>query len=148
MAIDKVFIYLVRRHAGTHQLLLFRSHDEPGFEVPKGSVDPGESILEAGRRELLEESGISAVRIVSVLATADWRNERQHFLLAETESARADSFKHVVTGTGVDCGLLYEFEWHTLSTELERALVQGCGQAVRELTQRLEDPPSRVSSAP
>jgi len=49
------------------ELLLVRQHrfgvDRPSLEIPGGMVDPGESPLEAGRRELLEETGYEPARI-------------------------------------------------------------------------------------
>jgi len=62
--VDKVFVCLVRTRDKGCELLVFRSHDEPGFEVPKGSVEPGESRLSATFRELFEESGIGSGRVV------------------------------------------------------------------------------------
>ncbi len=41
-------------------LLLYRHRfitDTAGFEVPAGGIDPGESVADAARREVLEETG-------------------------------------------------------------------------------------------
>lgn len=55
VAYDERFVYLVRqpREAVEHDRLL---------EIPAGKIDPGESALECGRRELAEETGLSADR--------------------------------------------------------------------------------------
>ncbi len=130
---EKVFIYLVRTSAVGRQLLAFRSHDEPGFEVPKGSVQPGETLTDAVCRELLEESGISAARIVDSLGVTRWQDESQHFFWVEIDRPLPDAFRHTVTGTDIDRGMRYDFSWLPLSANLERMLVQGCGRFIGEL---------------
>lgn len=66
----KVFCYVVRTDAALPALLVFESLDEPGFEVPKGAVEAGESLEGAVYREVLEESGSTAA---SSIGTAGWR---------------------------------------------------------------------------
>jgi 8-oxo-dGTP pyrophosphatase MutT (NUDIX family) len=41
------------------------------WRLPKGMVDPGETVAEAALREVLEETGVSA-RIVESLGTVQW----------------------------------------------------------------------------
>ena len=55
VAYDERFVHLVRqpREAVEHDRLL---------EIPAGKIDPGESALECGRRELAEEVGLAAER--------------------------------------------------------------------------------------
>jgi ADP-ribose pyrophosphatase YjhB (NUDIX family) len=43
----KVFAYVVRTDRASPGLLAFVSLDEPGFEVPKGSVEAGETLEQA-----------------------------------------------------------------------------------------------------
>ena len=48
--------YLLFRRTGTLQFLLMQHADR--WDLPKGHVDPGETIPQAAQRELREETGI------------------------------------------------------------------------------------------
>jgi 8-oxo-dGTP pyrophosphatase MutT (NUDIX family) len=59
---------------------------EVGLEIPGGLVDPGESPLEAARRELLEETGYQATRwtpLGSIAPNPAIQRNRLHSFLAE-----------------------------------------------------------------
>lgn len=71
----KVFAYVTRITDGAPELLVFESLDEPGFEVPKGAVEEGESLEEAVHRELFEEVRIAGARVVRELGTTEWHDE-------------------------------------------------------------------------
>ena len=43
-----------------HRLLLGHASRSPRWDIPKGGVEPGESLAEAARRELREETGLIA----------------------------------------------------------------------------------------
>jgi 8-oxo-dGTP pyrophosphatase MutT (NUDIX family) len=139
MSILKVFCYIVRRDQDTPKLLVFRSLDEPGFEAPKGAVEPGETLGKAALREVFEESGLSALQVVKELGVTQYGDEEQHFLLLEAAGKLAASFKHVVTGCGVDEGFHYEFQWLDVNPALHRLLVQGCNRLVASLVEELRN---------
>ena len=130
----KVFVYAVRRVREHREILVFESHDEPGFEVPKGGVESGESLVEAARRELREEAGldIDATRL-DILGTVPWEGEMQTFFRAELSSEIPDRFDHIVTGTGIDVGLRYTFRWLPVDERLAECLVQGSNTFVASL---------------
>ena len=130
---QKVFAYVTRITDGVRELLVFDSLDEPGFEVPKGAVEGGESLEEAVRRELHEEAGITDARTIRELGATDWEDERQHFFLVEPPPGLPRRFDHTVTGDGGDAGLSYRFHWLSIDRELRRRLVQGSDRFVDEL---------------
>lgn len=129
----KVFAYVTRITDGAPELLVFESLDEPGFEVPKGAVEEGESLEEAVHRELFEEVGIAGARVVRELGTAEWHDEQQHFFLVDEPAEIPSTFEHVVSGDGIDAGFRYRFRWLPIDPGLRKRLVQGCDRFVDEL---------------
>ena len=138
MAGLKAFCYVVRTDRGAPQLLVLASLDEPGFEVPKGAVEPGETLEQAALREIFEESGITAVHVVKELGVTHYLGEEQHFLLLETTQRLPSAFTHIVTGEGVDKGFRYDYQWLEVSPALSDLLVQGCDRFVSELITEVE----------
>lgn len=65
----KSYVYLT---CGT-RLLVFSQPDLPhvGLQVPGGTLDPGESYLQAARREFLEETGLDLDMALDHLADQD-----------------------------------------------------------------------------
>ena len=129
----KVFVYVTLKEDGINYLLAFESLDEPGFEVPKGSVEPDEGLMEAVHREVLEESGVTHLDIIKELGITTWQDEQQHFFLARTLTAKREEYEHQVTGNDFDDGFRYRFKWLAINSSLEKCLVQGCDRFVRDL---------------
>ena len=130
---QKVFVYAVRRCAGGPGLLAFESLDEPGYEVPKGSVEPGETLEEAARRELSEEAGLCLISGFEPIGTTLWQNEEQTFFRVLVSDNTRDMFEHTVTGRGGDTGFTYRFRWLPIGERLRNQLVQGSGAFVAQL---------------
>ena len=141
MAILKVFCYVVRTDGRAPRLLVLTSLDEPGFEVPKGAVEPGETLEQAALREILEEAGMTAVRVVQELGVAHYMGEEQRFLLLETTRQLPSTFTHIVTGEGVDKGFRYDYQWLDVTPALNDLLVQGCDAFVSELIKEVNMAP-------
>ncbi|MBU2972719.1 ADP compounds hydrolase NudE [Pseudoalteromonas sp. C2R02] len=76
--LDDDTLLLVREYcAGTHDYQL-------GF--PKGLIDPGEDAMQAGNRELKEEAGFGAKKLVElkqVSLAPSYFNAKMHIILAE-----------------------------------------------------------------
>ncbi len=137
--VRKAFAYAVRRSARGYQLLAFHSLEEPGgFEVPKGAAERDESFADAARRELREESGLD-VGTGSELGTTWYGAEEQRFFLFAVPGTAPDRFRHTVTGSGGDEGLVYEFEFLPIDGRLAARLVQGSGAFAGLLRQRVLD---------
>jgi 8-oxo-dGTP pyrophosphatase MutT (NUDIX family) len=123
--VPKVCAYLTRND-GT-QLLVFRGPTHDDFQVPKGTVEPGESLERALRREVAEESGLvvhDARRIASDVWTrraGPLRKYVRHFYHAEVDGA-PDRWDHVVTGRGEEHGRTFSYSWIDLPTDEPFAL--------------------------
>jgi ADP-ribose pyrophosphatase len=66
--------------------------DGPLWEVPAGTLGPGETPLECARRELAEEAGMEAgklVRLASIFTTPGFTDEQIHLFLARDLVPRA-----------------------------------------------------------
>ncbi|KXS38620.1 ADP compounds hydrolase NudE [Modicisalibacter tunisiensis] len=74
---DPEHVLLIREYAA--------GFDEYALTLPKGLVDPGEDIITAGNRELMEECGMGARRIeplVELSLAPNYMNHRMQVLLA------------------------------------------------------------------
>lgn len=97
-----------------------------GFhELPKGHVDPGESLEEAARREIDEESGIDELRFVGELGVEERLNyartawKETHYYLFTTLQVDADptDLRHFMAWAPLD-------DLPTLNWPEQRALIQ------------------------
>ncbi|MFC5719155.1 NUDIX hydrolase [Streptomyces gamaensis] len=78
-------------------LLLHRSADDylgGLWELPSGGVDPGESLIEALRREVVEETGLTVQAVGGYLGHFDYRS-------GSGRRARQYNFVATVTGASV-----------------------------------------------
>jgi ADP-ribose pyrophosphatase YjhB (NUDIX family) len=105
------------------ELLIFDHKGMPHVptQVPAGRVDSHESLEEGLRREVEEETGVTEIEIVSVLADEDEFKELYgpgaHESLAFHSVAAPggpDAWEHPVTGSGMDSGLVYACRWAPL----------------------------------
>jgi len=136
--VRKAFAYVTRPRDAGHELLVFRSLDEPeGFEVPKGAARPDETFEEAARRELLEESGVDAARPLGEIGTTWFGDEEQHLFHFAAPDGLPARFRHIVTGDDGDAGESYGFEFLPIDDALASRLVQGSDQGVAALRRRL-----------
>ena len=122
----------VTRESG--DLLVFEGPEHDGFQVPKGTVEDGETPREAVFREVAEESGLGRLGPVRHLASDVWcRRESpprwyvRSFFHARVHAAR-DRWRHVVTCDGAEQGREFEFSWiapnrdHAFALDLDEYL--------------------------
>ena len=62
---------VVRRENGRILVALTREMDMEEYVLPKGGVEPGESLPAAARREILEETGISDLTLIRKLEVVE-----------------------------------------------------------------------------
>jgi 8-oxo-dGTP pyrophosphatase MutT (NUDIX family) len=128
----KVVAYIVREVEGKRQLLVFthRDYPEAGLQVPAGTVDEGEGIEEALRREVIEETGQRGFEVVREIATYEWIHpisgnvhERHVFQLAGPQDA-PDRWEWIETSGGAVSdheGYVFCYYWADLDGEIELA---------------------------
>lgn len=125
----KVIAYITRERGGEMQLLVFEHADFPaaGVQVPKGTVEPGETIDSAARREVLEETGLTTLEglkfIGQITQTAFGSPEEWNFFALNVNGniAERDGWTHRVQGKGEDEGMLFQYYWVPLTRDLELA---------------------------
>ncbi len=121
-AVRKAAACLIRETPDGPELLVFDHANHT--QIPKGSAEPDEPLHQAVRRELVEETGVSAATVVEPLKPVPYlttcgdgrdeaRQERQTwfgFLLRTTEPL-PDTWEHRITGVGEDSGISVRCRW-------------------------------------
>lgn len=113
------------------RLLVFHHPEDRGMQLPKGTIEPGESPEDAVRRELLEESGIDYTGELVPLGTMDRYCEAGvegnkhrhpqlwHLFLMRSSSTLPETFDHVAMGSPEEDGLVFSYSWLTHEAPLE-----------------------------
>jgi 8-oxo-dGTP diphosphatase len=133
--IEKAVCFVTR---GEGELLVFEGHKDGGLHVPRGTLEAGETPLEAARRELLEESGLALPtgvymgRSAFVLSRAlehkyppDHPKQKQVWLYHHVHFSSPDAlntFTHQVSAGSSDSGREYRYRFMPLESA---DLVQG-----------------------
>lgn len=121
---QRVLAYITRDGGAGRELLVFEIPEEPGsgVQVPAGRLDPGEDLESGLLREIHEESGLTAVRIMRELPGFEEhyesRYENHGFHLVPTEEL-PDAWDHVVHGDGDDAGYVFRYRWARIEPGLE-----------------------------
>ena len=122
---QRVLAYVTRERDGRTELLVFdqRGDPEAGTQVPAGRIDAGETLEEGLLRELHEEARLDRVRVIRELTIlGDWVDSspyENHAYEVRPEEPTADRWDHLVHGDGDDAGLVFEYRWVGVDTELD-----------------------------
>ena len=81
--IQKVTAFIVRERGGVKELLVFK-HPTAGVQIPAGTVEIGEDIETAVKREVHEETGLQFVEIEAYLGCFENELENSQRIIAET----------------------------------------------------------------
>lgn len=66
---EKAFGYITREWEGRIQVLVFEQNTlGAGIQIPKGTVEDGETPLEAVLREMVEETGLTNLKVKGLIA--------------------------------------------------------------------------------
>ncbi|RQH03296.1 NUDIX hydrolase [Natrarchaeobius oligotrophus] len=123
--VRKACAYVTR---GTGELLVFEGPGHDGLQIPKGTLEPGESPREGLFREVCEESGLATLSATRHLSTDVWTRRRRppkryvrNFFHSRVHEPR-DRWIHTVTDGGDEDGSEFELFWIDPSTPREFAL--------------------------
>ena len=81
--VQKVTAFMVRERNGVEELLVFK-HPTAGIQIPAGTVEAGEDIETAVKREAYEETGLQLVEIENYLGYIENELENNQRIIAET----------------------------------------------------------------
>ena len=81
--VQKVTAFIVRERDGIKELLVFK-HPTAGVQIPAGTVEKGEDIETAVKREAYEETGLKFVEIENYLGCFENELENNQRIIAET----------------------------------------------------------------
>ena len=81
--VQKVTAFIVREKDGIKELLVFK-HPTAGVQIPAGTVERGENIEVAVKREAYEETGLQFVKIENYLGCFENELENNQRIIAET----------------------------------------------------------------
>lgn len=121
--VQKACAYVTRESG---ELLVFEGPDHEGLQVPKGTVESGESPRAAVFREIAEESGLGTVGPVRALTSDVWcrrpsppRWYVRHFFHARVHGA-PDRWTHTVADGGAEDGNEFAFSWVDPTADRDR----------------------------
>lgn len=82
---------VIRLFRGRPEILLLRDRRFPAWTLPKGHVQPGETLEQAAAREIREEAGVTSAKVSKLLGAArryverakEWKTT--HYFLIRTD---------------------------------------------------------------
>ena len=127
--IYKALIAVIRTRNGAHEILVFK-HPHAGVQIPKGTVEDGETVEMAAVRELKEESGIELSDEPPAIGT--WQrivgggpNEDRPLEINEwsvhvswADKKLPERWKHQAEGGEEERGLIFDYFWLPIDVSL------------------------------
>jgi 8-oxo-dGTP pyrophosphatase MutT (NUDIX family) len=109
---NKACAVVLRGEGKQTQVLAFQ-HPIAGFQLVKGTIEPGELAEDAALRELAEEAGISSAVIVRSLGVwqSDWEGQVWALIHCQPTRALPETWEHHAPDDGGHC---FRFFWHSL----------------------------------
>ena len=131
--VRKVVAYITRQKQGVMQLLVFEHVDvDAGVQVPKGTVEPNETLLDAVKREVREETGLTNVDGLRQIGALLRFGEEWNLFALMLDASAPDAWTHYVSGDGEDKGMNFRYYWTPLNPEPNLAGNQGDGLPLLE----------------
>ena len=81
--VQKVTAFIIRERGDVKELLVFK-HPTAGIQIPAGTVEEGEDVETAVKREVYEETGLQFVEIEDYLGCFENELENNQRIIAET----------------------------------------------------------------
>lgn len=121
------------------ELLVFDHEGIPGVgaQVPAGGIRPAESRKEAALREVKEETGLEAVRVVTELGIIEsphpesGRSRQTSYWVLEAAAEVSSAWRHVVASDDEDDEVVLLCRWEPMPLEI--ALADGQGSLLGHL---------------
>ncbi|EPD50346.1 hypothetical protein HMPREF1210_02917 [Paenisporosarcina sp. HGH0030] len=121
----KVLAYITKGQAPNLELLVFehKEHPEAGLQVPAGTIEEDEQLIDALYREINEETGITRDNLSFIGKIHKYNyypngkgtvHERNFFHLGYAGDQQ--NWEHLVVCDGLDNGLTFQFRWEPLGT--------------------------------
>ncbi|MFJ7735729.1 NUDIX domain-containing protein [Lysinibacillus sp. NPDC097287] len=138
--VEKAYGYITREHEGRLQVLVFEQNTEgSGIQIPKGTIEQGETPLEAITREMFEETGLTDLVVHNLIAQDYFEHytgvlHKRYFYHLTTHELR-DSWDHSPTGLN-ESGLLFTFYWINNSQEV--LLAKGHGDYLYRVLSKVQ----------
>jgi ADP-ribose pyrophosphatase YjhB (NUDIX family) len=116
MKVEKVCPVVIREKNGWCEILAFR-HPLAGLQIVKGTVEDGEDLQNAARRELTEESGIVSISSCKSKGISDQITENQnwHFYHCTVDENLKETWEFFANEDG---GINFSFFWFNLNEPL------------------------------
>lgn len=117
------------------QVLLIKRGQPPAqglWSIPGGKQEPGESMVEACRREVLEETGVHVV-VKNILAVVERRLEGFHYVIIDFYAEyHGDAFEPAAQSDVSDA------QWVDADTLADFTLVEGLSSILQAALQQFE----------